>query len=189
MIPGQYKKDVFQKMGIAFKRSKQLLDVGCGDWIDVYKHENVEKIKKLNFKKGSIFNIPYRNGYFDYVFLHDVLHHIDEKRKSQRMHFKALDELKRVCKKGGQIIILEANRYNPLFYPHMVKMRGHNHFRQSHFKKIILTKFPHANFKYFEAHSYPPFLLYPFKIFEFIMENILFFRPFVAYNLAIIKNE
>lgn len=202
IVLGQYKKDVFQKMGITFTRGKQLLDVGCGDCIDskvfiekyglktygidIYKHENVEKIKKLDFKKGSIFKIPYKNNFFDYVFLHDVLHHIDEGKQSQKRHFKALEELKRVCKKGGQIIILEANRYNPLFYIHMVKMRGHDHFRQSYFKKIIMTKFPNAKFKYFEAHSYPPFVLYPFKAFEYIMEKIPFLKPFLAYNLAII---
>ncbi len=202
---GQYKKDVFRKMGITFTKGKMLLDVGCGDGldskifiekyglkthgIDIYKHESIEEIKKLTFKRGSIFKIPYKNNFFDYVFLHDVLHHINEGEQSQKMHLRALDELKRICKRGGQIIILEANRYNPLFYPHMVKMRGHNHFRQDYFKKIVITKFPNTKFKYFEAHSYPPFLLYPFKIFEFIMEKIPFFRPFIAYNLAIIKNE
>src|SRR3989339_100409 len=149
---GQYKNDIFQKMNFSYKKGKKILDVGCGDCtdieifinefklntygIDIYKHDNVGKLKGFKFKVASIKNIPYPDNYFDYVFTHDVLHHIDEKYQRRSNHVNALRELKRVCRKGGYIIILEANRYNPLFYPHMVLLEGHNHFKQGYFKKI-----------------------------------------------------
>ncbi|MBI2031247.1 MAG: class I SAM-dependent methyltransferase [Candidatus Levybacteria bacterium] len=200
-----YKKDIFEKMGLSFKKGNTLLDVGCGDgdddkifiekyslktWgTDIYKDKNIKNIKALNFKKGSIYKIPFKDNSFDYVFLHDVLHHIDEKNQSTRLHLDGLKELRRVCKRGGKIIILEANRYNPLFYPHMVKMEGHNHFTKGYFIRIIRSIFPRSQFKYFEAHAYPSFVRFPFKIFEFFMEKVPFLEPFRAYNLAIVNNE
>jgi ubiquinone/menaquinone biosynthesis C-methylase UbiE len=142
----QYKNDIFNKLAFHFEPGKRILDVGCGDatdaeifikeynldvyGIDVYKHENVDKLSQLHFQKAEIFNIPHDDDSFDYVFLHDVLHHIDEKGQSIDKHIRGLAEIKRVTKKKGCIIIIEGNRYNPLFYPHMVKMLGHDHWKQ-----------------------------------------------------------
>lgn len=203
---GQYKNDIFNKMDISFARGGKLLDVGCGDGsdakifinefnldtfgIDVFEHENIKKIKSLKFKKAGIYKIPFEDSAFDYVFLHDVLHHIDEKSQDYNNHIKGLQELKRVCKKDGQIIILEANRYNPLFYLHMVLMCGHNHFTQKYFQKIVKDIFGgNADFKTFESHFYPKKLLRFFKVIEKISERVPFFNPFRSYNLAIIKND
>ena len=200
---GQYKNDIFNKVGINFERGKKLLDVGCGDGsdaeifikefgvdtygIDIYEHENIKKIKGFKFKKAGILKIPFEDNFFDYVFLHDVLHHIDEEYQSYKKHIEGLKELKRVCKKDGCIIILEANRYNPLSYPHMVLIKGHNHFKQSYFFKIIKDVFDDVEFKSFEAHFYPGGLMF-WEIYEFLMEKILPKR-FLAYNLAIIRND
>lgn len=201
----QYKNDIFNKLDFPFIEGKNILDVGCGDGsdsnilkndyrlktyaIDISKHKNINNIKGLLFKKGSILKIPFDTNYFDYVFTHDVLHHIDEKNQNYEIHIKSLRELHRVCKKGGSIIILEANRYNPLFYPHMVLMHKHNHFRQSYFKKLIKKVFPCARYNYFEAHYYPSRFLGIFKIYEYFMEQISLLKSFLAYNVAIIEND
>lgn len=199
---GQYKEDIFSKLKFDFIPGKKILDIGCGDGsdanifikeyklntygIDIYKHENVKKVPQLKFKKAGIYNIPFNDSTFDYVFLHDVLHHIDETKQSYKKHVQALNEIKRVCKKGGCIIIVEGNRFNPLFYPHMVIMLGHNHFKQSYFKKIINKVFPQPTFKYFEAHLYPPRFLKIWKIYEKIMEVVIP-KQFLAYNVSVIK--
>lgn len=197
----QYTKDLHQKLSYKFISGKKLLDVGCGTCVDsymfkekykldvystdIYRHENVD-LFALNFKEGSVLQLPYKDSFFDYVFLHDVLHHIDEEHQSYDIHVKALLELKRVCKKDGTIIIVEANRYNPLFYPHMVKMMGHDHWKQSYFKKVLTKVFDNIEFKYFEAHLYPKKLLWFSKIYEFVMEK-LFPKMFLAYNVAVIN--
>lgn len=200
-----YKEEIFRKINVLFEKEKKILDVGCGDCLDakmfsdrykmktygtdIFEHENVKDTKGLIFKKGSIYNIPFKDKMFDYVFLNNVLHHIDEKKQKMSMHLKALKEIRRVCRDDGMIIVLEANRYNPLFYPHMVLLNGHDHFTQSYFVKIFNMVFPNVEFKFFEAHLYPSPLIPLFNIYEIFMENINFLQPFRAYNLAIIKNN
>lgn len=198
---GSYKNTVFQKLDFPFERGKKMLDVGCGDGIDakifiqefglevygidIYENENIRSIKKLRFKKGGIFQIPFGDEEFDYVFLHDVLHHIDEEHQARTAHIRGLNELKRVTKKGGYIIIVEGNRYNPLFYPHMVRMLKHNHWRQSYFIRVIRDVFCNVEFKFFEAHAYP-FGDKMWHIYEFLMEKVIP-KNFRAYNIAIIR--
>lgn len=199
----QYKNDFFNKLQFDFQKKKKILDVGCGPatdapifineyglrfyGMDIYRDENITK-QKLRFKKGTIYRMPFDNNRFDYVFLHDVLHHIDEQNQKKEKHLKGLKELYRVCKDGGFIIIVEGNRYNPLFYPHMVKMKKHEHFTQVYFISIVRKAFPRQKIKFtfFEAHVYPKLLLPIFKIYEYSMEHFCPKR-FLAYNVAIIK--
>ena len=198
----QYKEDLFTKLDFTFLSGKKILDVGCGDGtdalifrencgldvygLDVYKHPEIEGIlgQKFILTKKGIFNLPYVDNEFDYVFLHDVLHHIDEGYQRYETHVKGLQNLLRIVRPGGSIIIVEANRYNPLFYPHMVKKLGHEHFTQKYFKEIINEVLPQSEFKFFEAHLYPKKTLWFWKIYEFLMEK---FSPkqFLAYNVAI----
>ena len=200
---GQYKNDIFTKLDFNFEPGKKLLDVGCGDGsdakifineydldvygVDVYEHKDVKEILGDNFdlNKQGVFDLKYLDQHFDYIFMHDVLHHVDEEKQSYESHLKALTNLKKFIKPDGHIIIVEGTRYNPLFYPHMVKHLGHEHFSHAYFKKLIKDAYgENVEYKYFEAHLYPKSLLPIFKVYEWLMES---FSPkkFLAYNVAI----
>src|SRR3989338_2078634 len=201
-LRNNYSRDFFKKLNFQFNSGYKILDLGCGNGadsyyfikdyklhtfaIDIYEHGNIKKINGLTFKIGSIYDTPYPINSFDYVFLHDVLHHIDEPKQRRSMCLKGLRNIKRVTKKGGYIIIAEGNRYNPLFYPHMVKLHKHEHFTQDYFKGIINQVFSQVEYKYFEAHSYPRFTYTLKKVYEFIMEHLIP-KQFLAYNIAIIR--
>lgn len=200
----QYRKDLVKKMALDFKPNHRLLDIGCGDGeftmhlaeryklrvkaIDLTAHKNWGKIASpdIQFKKGSIYKLPFESNMFDYVFLKDILHHIDEPKHDLRQFKKAFQEVKRVCKAGGRIIILEANRYNPVFYPHMVILKGHDHLRYDKLITVVDDNFKNYKIKCFEAHVYPKHLVAIFKLYEALMDNVIFhkFRAYVAVDIV-----
>ena len=56
------------------------------------------KIKDCSFKVGSGYELPFKNNYFDYVVLADVIEHVREPKK-------LLDETYRILKRNGIIIL------------------------------------------------------------------------------------
>lgn len=60
--------------------------------------KNCEHIENIAFQKADIMNLEYDDETFDKVVAGNVIHLLDEP-------YKALDELLRVCKKDGKVII------------------------------------------------------------------------------------
>ena len=91
-------------------------DIGCGNGKNMkyrvdcenygcdFSEELVKICKedKLNVKYGDILSVPFEDKQFDYTICIAVIHHLStpEKRK------KAIDEVIRVTKKGGKILLL-----------------------------------------------------------------------------------
>ncbi|MBM3575869.1 MAG: methyltransferase domain-containing protein [Alphaproteobacteria bacterium] len=200
---GQYKRDVFSKLGLDFQPGMSILDIGCGDGtdaeifmkefrlktvaVDVYEHPRIREIENIEFQIASVLDLPFSDDSYDYVFLHDVLHHIDEQEQSRKLHLAALREVERVVAHSGMVVIVEANRYNPISYFHMVKRLGHDHWTQSYFKNVVRNVFPLAHFRTFEAHAYP--WGYPmWRVYEYFMERV---APSAihSYNVAVIPSN
>lgn len=179
-------------------RNRAVLDVGCGNGEDAF---NLSKIAKkvtafdveefqewkeyknsnLSFEIADAQCMPFRNKVFDGVLLKDVLHHV--KRPG-----KVLEEIGRVTVKGSVIILIKANRYNPLFYVHMTKILGHEHLTRDNFRKLIEEKFANVTFYYFESHFYPNKFVQGFlKLFQLFMEKTPLLNNFLSYNVAVIK--
>lgn len=179
-------------------RSRRVLDVGCGNGEDAF---NLSKIARkvtafdieefqewkkyknpnLSFEIADAQCMPFKNKIFDGVLLKDVLHHVGKPEK-------VLKEIDRVTTKGAVIILIEANRYNPLFYIHMTKILGHEHLTRKIFKKLIKKRFANVAFYCFESHFYPNKLVQSFlKLLQLFMEKIPLLNNFLSYNVAVIK--
>lgn len=196
-----FKKEFYERIG-GLKRfkEKKVLDLGCGNGedavelarfaklvigIDIEKKSEWKKIKAKNLKFKIAFaeKLPYKNDTFDGLFLKDVIHHVKDMDKT-------LKEIKRVTTKNALIILIEGNRYNPLFYIHMTKIHGHEHLTQNHFKKLVIKYFPQARFEHFESHYIPFLPLEVMKIYkkvEKLVSKLPFIKPLLSYNIAIIN--
>ena len=108
----------------------RILDFGCGDGnsaVYIQKHihgyeysgidvseKSVRKAAERNLR-GCAFshydgrNIPFPDETFDVVFASCVFHHIDEAD-----HIPMLNEIRRVLRTGGTVIVFEHNPLNPL---------------------------------------------------------------------------
>ncbi len=67
-------------------------------------------INNVEFKQADIFNLPFKDGIFDSVIICFVLEHLHNPKQ-------ALNELKRVLKKGGTMIAIEGDHGSTFFYP------------------------------------------------------------------------
>lgn len=78
---------------------------------EVYKRQVNKEISLIG---GDALKLPFKDSVFDYVIIKNLLHHLvgRTRRESKDNARRAVEELKRVTKEGGYIIILEQyNRY------------------------------------------------------------------------------
>jgi SAM-dependent methyltransferase len=195
--PGElrYRLRCIEKLGHSFRGDEWLLDAGCGDGgvarllrervhqvtaIDVEQSPAWRDEPGLSFRVADAEALPFADSSFDLVHSKDSLHHMDAPER-------ALAEYRRVLKPGGNVLIVEANRFNPVFYPHMTLALGHEHFTRRRFRDLVRAAFPAARFGAFEAHYVPPLNRAP-RLQHAIEEGLgLFppFRPLLSYNFAV----
>lgn len=170
-----------------------LLDLGCGDGsiarivasrnpkikitgidLEAHPHWGIEPPKNLDFKVASIYNLPFKKDAFDSVMLKDVLHHLPDPEE-------VLVKIARIAKK--QILVIEANRYNPISYIRMVKIAGHEHFSRKKLNKIIGKP---ATIHTFETHVWPEKLKVPGKLVDTSF-SLPLLKKLRNYNLALFE--
>ena len=185
------------KVGHRFDGSERLLDAGCGDGrvarllrervrevvaVDVERFADWSDEPGLTFSVANAEQLPFGDASFDAVHSKDSLHHMDEPER-------ALEEYRRVLRPGGTVLIVEANRYNPLFYPHMTVALGHEHFTRRRFRELVRHVFPSVRFGAFEAHFAPQLegVLRLQQAIEETLERLPPFRPLLSYNYAVAR--
>jgi ubiquinone/menaquinone biosynthesis C-methylase UbiE len=191
----RYRVRCIDKLGHAFRGDEKLLDAGCGDGgvarllrervrevvgVDVEASGAWREEPNLSFSVADAEQLPFEDASFDIVHSKDSLHHMDAPAR-------ALAEYRRVLKPAGTALIVEANRYSPIFYPHMTLALGHQHFSRRRFRELVLKVFPEARFGSFEAHYVPGLsrTLAVQNLIEEALERFPPFRPFLSYNFAV----
>lgn len=114
---------------------KRILDIGCGIGTYTKKFsqesqevfgvdidaESLKKAKKLNpdinFLLAPAEKLPFKDNFFDVVFLHEVLEHVKDDKQ-------AISETFRVLKPNGVAVIFVPNRLYP-FETHGIYLFGH----------------------------------------------------------------
>ncbi len=198
-----FRQDLYQRIGLrGMFKNKKVLDLGCGygiesvnftkfaksvvgSDIEIHNTWNDYKSKKLIFVKANSQKLPMKSNTFDGVYLKDLLHHVNDPKKT-------LSEIRRVSKSNSNIVIIEGNRYNPMFFLHATLLNGHNHFAQQDFRKLVLETFPQAEFLALEA--YPPYFLNKplYKIVLYLVkftQRTKILSRFFSYNVAIIRRK
>jgi ubiquinone/menaquinone biosynthesis C-methylase UbiE len=191
----RYRLRCLDKLGFTFRGDESVLDCGCGDGgvahlirervrgvvaIDVAPSAAWKDEPGLSFAVSDAEELPFEDATFDVVHSKDSLHHMDAPER-------ALAEYRRVLKPAGAALIIEANRYNPIFYPHMTLALGHEHFTRHRFRELVLAVFPEARFGSFEAHYVPGLrrALAFQNLVEEALERFPPFRPLLSYNFAV----
>jgi ubiquinone/menaquinone biosynthesis C-methylase UbiE len=192
----RYRLRCIDKLRYAFRGDETVLDAGCGDggvagllWervrkvvaVDIDRNQAWRNRPGLEFLVANAEELPFDRGSFDVVHSKDSLHHMESPER-------ALAEYRRVVKPGGTVLIVEANRSNPLFYAHMTAALGHQHFTRSRFRKLVRAAFSQARFGAFEAHYVPRLRRFRFQdAIEEALGRIQPFRPLLSYNYAVAR--
>jgi SAM-dependent methyltransferase len=108
-------------------RTDRLLEVGCGEGGNLKLLETCAagavgvdySFAKVHWASSHVGNgrfvcadarqLPFRNDLFDVILCRDVLHHVEDKRA-------VVDELVRVCRASGRIVIIEPNGRSPIMW-------------------------------------------------------------------------
>lgn len=195
----QYRERVIAKTSKYFAGTS-ILDSGCGDGEDLYLRKKYFKKltgvdiaesprwKELSgggitFKKSDAEKLPFKNASFDTVLEKDMLHHAGDPER-------ALKEMIRVAKK--RVIVIEANRYNPLFYVNLTLMNNHQHFTQRRFLEIMRSAGVDFKIEHFSARVCwinNPAVIRAFDAAEDLLEKIKIYTPIIEYNLGIISKK
>ena len=193
----RYRLRCIDKLAYDFRGTESLLDVGCGDGgvagllrervgqvvaIDVAPSPRWRNRPDVTFEVADGESLPFDDASFDLIHSKDSLHHMDAPER-------ALAEYVRVLRPGGTALIVEGNRYNPIFYPHMTLALGHEHFTRDKLRTLVTTVFPRVRFGAFEAHYVPRLDRFAWlqDAVEEGLERLRPFRPLLSYNFAVAK--
>jgi ubiquinone/menaquinone biosynthesis C-methylase UbiE len=146
----RYRDRLMARLRLQPGRGRRALDLGCGDgmeagwlaehgWsVDAYDLEphpawpELQRLYKgrIRFDTADAGSLRGLKRRYALVFQKDMLHHVPDPGA-------VLKEMKRLCAPGGSVVVLECNRYNPVFYLHLTLLKGHQHFSLGRLRGLL----------------------------------------------------
>lgn len=196
-----YHARIWEGIGSALDGHQRVLEVGCGPGddarrlaakghdvtaLDVEAHSGWAIVAPgVTFIESSAERLPFPDGSFDAVIERDALHHIGEPGR-------ALREMRRVLRPEGVAVIVECNRWNPLFYLHMTRLHGHDHFNLPYLRGLLEATFDRVDLRMLETRAYPYVgdrSMPAVRAWEKVVERTPGVRRLAAYAVAVCRTE
>ena len=147
------------------KNKLEILDAGCGAGINIIYFMKYGKVigidnsdyaiklcrkRKLNVKKASIENLPFKRETFDIITCFEVIYH-----KAVKNDINALKEMNRVLKKGG-ILLIRVPAYKFLFSGHDKIVHTKRRYTLNELKnKLVKSNFKIGKISYINSFLFP----------------------------------
>jgi SAM-dependent methyltransferase len=137
---------------------------------------------RIRFSLGDAQALKPPLARYDLVFEKDMLHHTPDP-------LKALTEMARQAKPGGKLILIEANRWNPIFYVHLTLLGDHQHFSYGRLRQLLDgAGMAGAKISRVEARCWPINRAWAqvfFDLLQDLAQGLPFLRPFLCYHVAV----
>lgn len=179
------------KLILEGSRPKKILDVGCGTGetlsylqklfpkAKLYGIDSSDKAIRFSKSRGhkniilaKAEKIPFQDNFFDVVLLLDVLEHI-------KNHQKAIDEAKRVLRKGGKIIITSPG-LSFIWSRHDTEQGHYRRYTRREIRKLALNAGLKTSFiSYFNFFLSPPIIMIR------LLSRLSMFETFANYDNSI----
>jgi len=149
---GTYHRALILKNLNLVANRRDVLDVGCynGYFLSLGEAKNkigvdlnpIRKYENVNYIKGDICQLNFKNKKFDKIFALDVIEHVEDDKAFIKSLIKLLD-------KNGQLVLTTPHKDIKIFPPFLtnfVDKRMWKHKRSGYLKEELISVFP-KNFK------------------------------------------
>jgi SAM-dependent methyltransferase len=181
---------------------RKAMDLGCGagqealwlsrrgwrvDAMDLEPHAGwsalaAETRGAVRFSIGNAEVLKGPAGTYDLVFEKDMAHHANDPAA-------VLRAMARRDRPGGQVVVVEGNRLNPIFYVHLTLMGNHQHFTHARLRQLLAEAgMGDAKILRRETRVWPLNRAWAQRLIDRLQdlaEALPFLRPFLCYHVCV----
>lgn len=198
-----YLERLLRRVHTHFPPGSRVLDAGCGEGqpaealaalgcqvtaVDIEPH-SADWARRgsqgIAFVQAKAEQLPFADSSFDAVWVKDAFHHMENPRQ-------AMAELQRVARPGAPVVVVEANRCNPVFYVHLTLFGNHQHFSRRRFRRFLREADSEYRWYLAESRCLPWDAAWITRLlawFEEVLEKVKIFNPWLTYHIGVVRGK